>query len=185
MSPGASRPAPSAVPDESESLQSGLDQVRRDFAWKTGGLDEKGLRTTTAASSMTLGGLVKHMAWVEADWLAVSLAGRDYGPPWDTVGLGADPDWAWSTGASDPPDEIYAVWRTAVERSHRIVPEVIHARGLDGPASFTGPDGHPPTVRSMILHMIVEYARHTGHADVLREAVDGRVGDVAPDDYML
>ena len=103
-------------------------------------------------------------------------------PPWDTMGRGADPDWAWTTAASDPPDEIYAVWRTAVERSRQIVPQVIHTRALDGPASLT--DGHPHTVRSMMLHMIVEYARHTGHADVLREAVDGRVGDMGPDDYM-
>ena len=64
-----------------------------------------------------------------------------------------------------------------------IVQEVIDERGLDGLASFTWPNGCTPTVRAMILDMIEEYARHTGHADILREAVDGRVGEGAPADF--
>lgn len=69
-----------ATPTEAEALLSVLERNRRTFAWKTSGLDEKGLCATTAASSMTLGGLVKHMALVEADWLAVKLAGEEHGP---------------------------------------------------------------------------------------------------------
>jgi len=160
-----------------------LERNRRTFAWKTSGLDEAGLRATTAASAMTLGGLLKHVALVEADWLAVKLAGQVYGPPWDAVDFDADPDWEWRTGALDAPEEVYAVWRAAVERSRALVAEVIKDRGLDGPASFTWPDGRTPTVRDMLLDMIEEYARHTGHADVLREAVDGRVGEGAPRDF--
>jgi hypothetical protein len=60
---------------------------------------------------------------------------------------------------------------------------VIEKRGLDGPSSLTWPDGRTPTVRDMLLDMIEEYARHTGHADLLREAVDGRVGEGAPKDF--
>lgn len=160
-----------------------LERNRRTFAWKTSGLDEAGLRTTTAASAMTLGGLVKHLALVEADWLAVKLAGQAYGPPWDAVDFDADPDWEWRTGALDAPEDVYAAWRHAVERSRALVAEVIKERGLDGPASFTWPDGRTPTVRDMLLDMIEEYARHTGHADVLREAVDGRVSESAPKDF--
>jgi uncharacterized damage-inducible protein DinB len=180
MSETTSQPA---APTEEESLLSVLDRNRRTFAWKTLGLDEKGLRATTAASSMTLGGLVKHVALVEADWLAVKLAGREYGPPWDAVDFDADPDWDWRTGALDSPDEVYAIWRDAVERSRELVAEVIKERGLAGPASFTWPNGRTPTVRAMLLDMIEEYARHTGHADILREAVDGRVGEGAPKDF--
>ena|ERR1700745_572999 len=121
-----------------------LERNRRTFAWKTSGLDEAGLRATTAASAMTLGGLVKHVALVEADWLAVKLAGQGYGPPWDGVDFDADPDWDWRTGALDAPDDVYAVWRDAVERSRALVAEVITERGLDGPASFTWPDGRRP-----------------------------------------
>jgi len=171
------------MPTEVESLVSVLERNRRTFAWKTSGLDATGLRATTAASSMTLGGLVKHVALVEADWLAVKLAGREYGPPWDTVDFDADPDWDWRTGALDSPDEVYAIWRAAVARSRGIVDEVIAERGLDGPASFAWPDGSTPTVRGMLLDMIEEYARHTGHADILREAVDGLVGEGAPEDF--
>lgn len=162
-----------------------LERNRRTFAWKTTGLDERGLRATTAASTMTLGGLVKHLALVETDWLAVKLAGQEYGSPWDTVDFDADPDWEWRTGALDAPVEIYAVWHNAVSRSREIVAEVVEGRGLAGPASFTWPDGRTPTVRAMLLDMIEEYARHTGHADILREAVDGRVGEGAPEDFEL
>ena len=64
--------------------------------------------TTAASVTMTLGGLVKHMALVEADWFAVKLAGQEYGPPWDGVDFDADPDWEWRTGAEDPPEDVYA-----------------------------------------------------------------------------
>jgi uncharacterized damage-inducible protein DinB len=168
---------------EATSVLAVLDRNRRTFAWKTADLDEKGLRATTAASAMTLGGLIKHVALVEADWLAVKLAGQGYGDPWDGVDFDADPDWEWRTGALDTPEEVYAVWRAAVDRSRVLVAEVIRERGLDGPASFTWPDGRTPTVLDMLLDMIEEYARHTGHADILREAVDGRVGEGAPADF--
>ena len=132
---------------------------------------------------MTLGGLVKHMALVEADWFAVKLAGEDHGPPWDGVDFDADPDWEWRTGGQDDPDDVRALWRAAVERSRALVPRVVGERGLDGPASFTWPDGRTPSVRAVVLDMIEEYARHTGHADLLREAVDGLVGEGAPPDF--
>jgi uncharacterized damage-inducible protein DinB len=172
-----------AMPAEAESLLSVLERNRRTFAWKTEGLDAQGLRATTAASTMTLGGLIKHVALVEADWLAVKLAGQEYGPPWDAVDFDADPSWEWRTGAQDAPDDVYALWRAAVERSRVLVADVIKERGLDGPASYTWPNGRTPTVRAMILDMIEEYARHTGHADILREAVDGRVGEGAPAEF--
>jgi hypothetical protein len=170
---------------ETESLLHVLERNRRTFAWKTAGLDEKGLSATTAASTMTLGGLIKHLALVEADWFAVKLAGQEYGSPWDAVDFDADPDFDWRTGAQDAPEEVYALWRTAIERSRAVVQEVIEGRGLDGLASFTWPNGRTPTVRAMILDMIEEYARHTGHADILREAVDGRVGEGAPEDFTI
>jgi uncharacterized damage-inducible protein DinB len=183
MTGTASQLSPSPGLAEAESLVSVLERNRRTFAWKTSGLDEKGLRATTAASAMTLAGLVKHVALVEADWLAVKLAGREYGAPWDAVDFDADPDWEWRTGALDSAEAVYKVWRDAVQRSRELVVEVINERGLEGPASFTWPDGRTPTVRAMLLDMVEEYARHTGHADILREAVDGRVGESAPKDF--
>ena len=183
MSEAAEQPDAPAARGEMASVLAVLERNRRTFAWKTSDLDEAGLRATTAASAMTLGGLVKHVALVEADWLAVKLAGQGYGPPWDTVDFDADPDWEWRTGALDAPEDVYAVWRDAVQRSRALAAGVITERGLGGPASFAWPDGRRPTVREMLLDMIEEYARHTGHADVLREAVDGRVGEGAPKDF--
>jgi uncharacterized damage-inducible protein DinB len=173
------------TPTEADSLLAVLERNRRTFAWKTADLDPAGLRQTTAASTMTLGGLIKHVALVEADWLAVKLAGEPYGAPWDAVDFDADPDWDWRTGAEDAPEAVYALWRDAVDRSRKLVDAVVAERGLDGPASFTWPNGRTPTVRAMLLDMIEEYARHTGHADILREAVDGRVGEGAPEDFTV
>lgn len=185
MSESTPQSSPSTTTSEADSLLAVLERNRRTFAWKASGLDESGLRATTAASSMTLGGLIKHVALVEADWLAVKLAGREHGAPWDSVDFDADPDWEWRTGALDSPDDVYALWRAAVDRSRELVSEVIAERGIDGPASFTWPNGRTPSVRDMLLDMIEEYARHTGHADILREAVDGRVGENAPKDFPL
>jgi uncharacterized damage-inducible protein DinB len=170
---------------EAKAVLTVLERNRRTFAWKTGGLDRGGLAATTAASSMTLGGLVKHMALVEADWLVVKLAGQPYGPPWDDVDFDADPDWEWRTGAQDDPDEVYALWRSSVQRSEDVVIAVLQEGGMDAAAQFTGRDGRAATVREMLLDMIEEYARHTGHADLLRESVDGLVGEGAPPEFRI
>ncbi len=162
--------------DEIATLLSTLDRIRRTFAWKCGGLDADALRATTAASTMTLGGLLKHLAHVEADWFAVKLRGEPIGPPWDT----AEPGSEWRTAADDSPAELSALWEAAVARSHALV-AAAPAEGDAGQAgSFTWPDGRTPDLRRIIADMIEEYARHTGHADLLREAVDGLVGEDAP-----
>jgi hypothetical protein len=170
---------------EAEELLRVLERNRRTFAWKTSGLDAAGLRVTVAASSMTLGGLLKHMALVEVDWLVAKLAGESYGEPWEDVDFEADPDWEWRTAAEDSPEELEALWRHSVDRARTVVDGVLSERGLDGDAAMTWPDGRTPSVRAMVLDMIEEYARHTGHADLLREAVDGLVGEGAPEGFTL
>jgi hypothetical protein len=170
---------------EASAVLAVLERNRRVFAWKTGDLDRGGLAATTAASSMTLGGLVKHMALVETDWLVVKLAGQPYGPPWDDVDFDADPDWEWRTGAQDGPEQVYALWRSAVQRSRDVVATMLKEGGLDGASRFTRGDGRPASVRDMLLDMIEEYARHTGHADLLRESVDGLTGEGPPPEFHL
>jgi hypothetical protein len=96
-----------------------LDRERAIFAWKCGGLDAAGLRATAAASSVTLGGLVKHLALVEDEYFTRRLLGRDLGPPWDSVDWDADPDWEWHSAAADSPEQLYALWRDAVARSRK------------------------------------------------------------------
>jgi len=173
------------VSAEAQAVLAVLERNRRVFAWKTTGLDRGGLTATTAKSSMTLGGLVKHMALVETDWLVVKLAGRPYGTPWDEVDFDADPDWDWRTGALDAPEEVYALWRSAVQSSRDAVAAMVQEAGMEGASHFTRRDGRAASVREMLLDMIEEYARHTGHADLLREAVDGLVGEDAPQGFQI
>src|SRR3989337_1549731 len=90
------RPEPPVAGDEPAPLRGSLERQRATLAWKCGGLDAAGLRATAAASSITLGGLLKHLANVEDDYFSVRLFGREPSPPWDTVAWDADPG---STGA--------------------------------------------------------------------------------------
>jgi uncharacterized damage-inducible protein DinB len=171
------RPEPPAAAHETATLLGFLDYQRATLAWKTAGLDSAGLNTTVAASSITLGGLLKHMALVEDTWFSRRLHGNDRRPPFDTVDWNADPDWEWHSAAQDAPDELRALWQGAVSHSHRLVAEALADGGLDQLAEVGWPDGTAPSLRWIVVHMIEEYARHNGHADLIREAVDGETGE--------
>lgn len=166
--------------DEAATMIGVLERNRRTFAWKTGGLDAAQLGATTAASTMTLGGLLKHLALVEADWFAVKLRGERLGDPWESGDWNNRPDWDWASAADDTPEQLYALWKQAVTRSRRMVAQALVEGGLDQPGRFTWPDGRTPNMRRILLDMIEEYARHVGHADLIRESVDGLVGEDAP-----
>ena len=78
--------------DETATLLGSLDRQRATLAWECGGLDAAGMRATAAASTITLGGLLKHLALVEDDYFSRRLHRRTPGPPWDSVDWDADPD---------------------------------------------------------------------------------------------
>ena len=171
------RPEPPLAGDELDTLLGFLDFQRATLAWRCAGLDGAGLRATTAASSVTLGGLLKHMAYVEDAWFSCRLLGRHPSPPWDTVDWAADRDWEWHTAASDAPDELRTMWHDAVERSRAAVTTALGDGGLEQLARWSWPDGRSPSMRWILVHMIEEYSRHNGHADLLREAIDGVTGE--------
>jgi uncharacterized damage-inducible protein DinB len=171
------RPEPPPAAGEAETLLGFLDFQRATLAWKCSGLDADGLRATVGASSMTLGGLLKHLALVEDGWFSRSLHGQERQPPWNTVDWDADPDWDWHSAAEDTPEQLLALWQEAVDRSRRLTAESLADGGLDRLARRTWPDGTAPSLRWILVHMIEEYARHNGHADLLRESVDGEVGE--------
>ena len=171
------RPEPPLAADETASLLGFLDYQRATLAWKCAGLDSAGLQARTAASSMTLGGLLKHMALVEDHWFSRSLLGGDKVPPWDTVDWDVDEDWDWNSSFDDSPEQLRALWEENVARSRANVEEALSNGGLDRLAKMTWPDGRAPSLRWILLHMIEEYARHNGHADLLRESVDGETGE--------
>jgi hypothetical protein len=168
---------PPAAGNELDTLLGALERQRGYLAWKCGNLDSAGLRATLGPSTMTLGGLLKHLAAVEDDTFSVKLHGRDPHPPWDTVDWAADPDWEWHSATEDGPEQLVSLWQEAVGRSRTLVAEAIADVGLDRLASFTWPDGRTPSLRRLLIDMIEEYARHVGHADLIRESVDGLVGE--------
>ena len=170
-------PEPPLAGNERDSLLGALERQRGYLAWKCGNLDSAGLRATLEPSAITLGGLLKHLALVEDDWFSVRLHGRPRNPPWDSVDWDSDPDWEWRTAAGDSPEQLMSLWRDAVGRSRALVADALAEGGLDRPASFTLPDGRSPSLRRLIIDMIEEYARHVGHADLIRESIDGLVGE--------
>jgi hypothetical protein len=167
--------------DETATLLGSLERQRAIFAWKTGGLDAAGLRARLAPSEMTLGGLLKHLALDEDEYFTHRLLGRDPGPPWNTVDWDADPNWEWRTGAEDTPEEVYSLWHAAVARSRASAVEALSRGGLDQLAmGITDENGESPSLRRLLIDMIEEYARHLGQADLIRESVDGLVGEDPP-----
>jgi uncharacterized damage-inducible protein DinB len=171
------RPEPPQAADELSTILGFLEYQRATLAWKCTGLDADGLRATVGDSSMTLGGLLKHLAYVEQDWFSRALHGRDRQPPWDAVDWKSDPDWEWHSAAEDTPEQLQALWHTAVAHSRALVAEALSDGGLDRLARRTWPDGSAPSLRWILVHMIEEYARHNGHADLIRESVDGLTGE--------
>lgn len=171
------RPEPPFAADETATLLGFLEYQRATLEWKCAGLDTAGLRATVGASSMTLGGMLKHLAFVEESWFSEWLHGRDRQPPWDTVDWKADPDWDWHSAADDSPERLRTLWQDAVARSRSLVVEALAEGGLDRPARRGWPDGQAPSLRWILVHMIEEYARHNGHADLIRESVDGLTGE--------
>jgi hypothetical protein len=105
------------------------------------------------------------------------------GAPWDAVDWDADPDWEWRSAADDTPEQLMQLWRDAVARSRASLAEALQRGGLDQPGGFTWPDGRTPSLRRVLADLVEEYARHTGHADLIRESIDGRIGEDAPDDF--
>ena len=97
----ARAPGAALAGDETATLLGFLEYQRATFAWKCSGLDAAGLAATVGASSMTLGGMLKHLAYVEDVWFSRFLYGQDPAPPWDTVDWDADPDWDWHSAAAD------------------------------------------------------------------------------------
>jgi hypothetical protein len=171
---------PSMTAGETEMLLFALDRSRAQFAWKCGGLDAAGLNRRQPPSTLTLGGLLKHLALVEESY-TVDFTGEPPGPPLDAPELATDPDWEWHSAAGDKPEYLYGLWRGAVERSRTALAKALADGGLDRPAKHrTSPTGESPNLRRIVVDLHDEYARHVGHADLLREAVDGLVGEDPP-----
>jgi hypothetical protein len=165
---------------EVEHLVGALDRLRTTFRWKADDLDAAGLRTRIGASALTLGALLKHLACAEDQMFGPKLSGAPLSAPWDTVDWDADPDWDFTSAADDTPERLYALWDDTVERSRARLDAALADGGLDQLVHIRWPDGRHASLRRLVCDLIEEYGRHTGHADLLREAVDGLVGEDPP-----
>ena len=167
--------------DEGGAVFGALGRLRTTFRWKCADLDAAGLAARAAASSLTLGGLLKHLAVQEDYCFQVKLLGEPMPAPWDlSLWETHGDDWEFDSAANDPPEKLYELWDTSVARSRAAVAAIEARGGLDALAAQTLPDGSHPNVRRVVMDLVEEYGRHTGHADILREGVDGRTGEDPP-----
>jgi len=165
---------------EAEQLTGALDRLRATFRWKADGLGAAGLQARTGASSLTLGGLLKHLAFVEDYTFTSKLRGEPPGAPWDPTAWDDDEDWEFTSAAGDTPEQLYALWDGAVDRSRARLGAALADGGLGQLVHVSAPDGRHASLRRLVCDLIEEYGRHTGHADLLREAVDGLAGEDPP-----
>jgi Protein of unknown function (DUF664) len=162
------RPEPPAG-DERSSLEAWLDYHRDTLLMKCGGLTAEQLRTASVPpSNLTLLGLVRHMTEVERAWFRRRVAGEDVGHEYCTD---ESPDADFDDVETADPEADFATYRAEVEAARAA------AAGRDLDVVFLDREVQPLDVRWAFLHMIEEYARHNGHADLLRERIDGAVGD--------
>ncbi|MEU2208964.1 DinB family protein [Streptomyces hygroscopicus] len=163
------RPEPPRTADERTSLEGWLDFHRATLALKCQGLDDAQLREASAPpSGLTLLGLVRHMAEVERSWFRRVLAQEDAPPIWYSD---QDPDGDFRVTGEDTAKDCFAVWREEIARAK----EAAAGRHLDDVVARPGRGDY--SLRWIYLHMIEEYARHNGHADLIRERIDGATGD--------
>ncbi|AZQ33284.1 DinB family protein [Streptomyces cyaneochromogenes] len=166
------RREPATTADERTMLEGWLDYHRQTLAWKCEGLTDAQLRTASVEpSAFTLMGLVRHMAEVERSWFRRVLAAEDAAPIYYTE---EDPDGEFHLAETDTWQEAYATWQAEIASARRNASRF----GLDditeGKHRRTG---ERYNLRWIYTHMIEEYARHNGHADLVRERIDGATGD--------
>ncbi|MGY1742490.1 MULTISPECIES: DinB family protein [unclassified Blastococcus] len=159
---------------EAAQLTAYLAYQRETLLLKTEGLTREQLARPLPPSSLTLAGLLHHLAFVEERWAVERFAGRPAPEPWAGVDWAATPDWEMDVAPTMEPEELRERYRLACRRTDEVVAA---AASLDALSVEPRRDGGHFSLRWMLLHLLEETARHNGHADLLREAVDGVVGE--------
>jgi uncharacterized damage-inducible protein DinB len=121
--------------------------------------------------------MMKHLALNEVGWFGQTLAGTPDPPPFDAVDWDADPDWEWHTAAADSPEQLRALYEDCVRRADASIDDALARDGLDTQSVGQSSDDGAFSLRWIVLHLIEEYARHNGQADLIRESIDGMTGE--------
>ena len=176
---GTQRTDPPLAASEVDTLRAYLAYHRDTMRRKTEGLDQAQLSQVHPPSTMTLGGLLKHAALNDDWWFCRVFEGRESEPDWVPAGaFDEDEDWELSSARDDSPAELRRIFDETAAAADAAIDRALAKDGLDTlSATPSRREGMPFSLRWIILHMIEEYARHNGHADMLREAVDGQVGE--------
>ncbi len=164
-----SPPIPLAA-DERTSLLAFLDFLRADFVDRAFGLDHAQLQMALAPSSLTLSRLIGHMALVEGIWFRVRFAGQEEAATWEAIDWDADPDGEMALSQTWTVEELHDRFAAAVDDSNT---RIEAASSLDQLSAGANREGEHWNLRWILVHMIEEYARHCGHADLIRESIDG------------
>lgn len=173
---------PPLAGSEAEHLLGSLDRLRATFRWKADGLDAAGLAHRIPSSSLSLGGLLQHLARVEDEKVTDWLYDAPVSEPWRSVDWKAEPHWEFESAATATPAALYELYDTTVRRARAVFAAAVAEHGLDMPTAV-GSDTEKASLRRILFDLVEEYGRHTGHADMLREAVDGRVGEDPPGEF--
>jgi uncharacterized damage-inducible protein DinB len=168
------RTDPPETGTELDQLTRYLDVQRATMLRKCEGLRAEQLAQTHPPSTLTLGGLLNHLALVEDSWFRVRFAGLPGDDLWAGIDWDADPDYEFRSAADAEPDELRRRYSDACARSREVV---AGAENLDQLSVQPRGNGAHFDLRWVLLHMIEETARHAGHADLLREAIDGATGE--------
>jgi uncharacterized damage-inducible protein DinB len=165
---------PDPAASERDALAQYLDYQRETILLKAEGLDRRQLATAIPTSGLTLAGILYHLALVEESWMEEEFSGLPPREPWDKVDWDADRDWEFRTAVTLDGDEVRQRYRDACERSRAVAAT---AASLDQRSVKPLRGGTLFTLRWVLLHLIEETARHAGHADLLRESIDGSTGE--------
>ena len=168
---------PPTASGEAATLLGFLNYQRDTLRWKCSGLTAAQLSTPVAPTTLTLGGLLKHLAVVEAGWLNQFFAGGVVKPSWFDELDQDDPDWSLTSAAGTAPEQLFAWFDESIAVSDQVIADAL--AGPDGLSSLSEEedDGKQISLRWIVCHLIEEYARHNGHADLLRESIDGATGE--------
>ena len=165
---------PDTTANERDALAQYLDYQRETILLKAEGLNREQLAQRIPTSALTLAGIMYHLALVEESWMEVRFSGLPEREDWVGVDWASDPDWEFRTATTMDPDELRKRYRAAGDRSRQVAAA---AGSLDQMSAFKGDNDWQFSLRWVLLHLIEETARHAGHADLLREAIDGSVGE--------
>lgn len=169
-----SRTHPPAAADEPTTLFAFLDYFRATLRRQADGLDAQQLATRLPPSTLTLGALLKHLAHVERYWATYVFAGEEMTEPWASADWNADPDWEMTSAAYDSPDDLRSLYDAELAAADVVYRRAVDEGGLDALAARKRYE-HNFSLRWILLHLVEEYARHCGHADLIRESIDGAV----------